>query len=188
MELQEAILKRRTVRSFSSKPVSDELLMKILEAGTWAPSHGNNQPWEFLYIGPETRSKLADEYVRFMDAGPLKNPELSEERKQGIRKFAQTFGNAPVLLAVTCRPTTADLEKYDFPLATAAAIQNIFLSAWENQIAGIWLSIGMNPNIEAIINIPAGGKIAGVLALGYPEVIPPAQPRTSAADKFRRLP
>ncbi len=66
MELKDAILNRRTVRKFTSKVVEEDVLFEILEAGIWAPSHGNNQPWEFVIIGPETRKKLAEMYSAFM--------------------------------------------------------------------------------------------------------------------------
>lgn len=188
MELKDAIYNRRTARKFTSKAVSEEILNEILEAGTWAPSHGNNQPWEFLLIGPKTLKPLIEAFRKSAEAGPLKNPDLPEERKQMIRNFAQNFGDAPVVLAVTYPPATTDLEKYDFPLSTAAAIQNIFLAAWEKQIAGIWLSFGSMPQASEILGIPEGGKIAGILALGYPEIIPPAQPRINVKDKLRRLP
>lgn len=188
MELKDAIRNRRTARQFKSQPISDDILLDILEAGTWAPSHGNNQPWQFLLIGNETRKRLAEAYQTAMEAGPLKNPSLPEERKQGLRNFTKNFGNAAVLLAVTCLPATTELDKYDFPLATAAAIQNILLTAWEKEIAGIWLSFGNSPAAQTILNIPENGKIIGLVALGYPETVPPAQPRTLVKDKLHRLP
>jgi Nitroreductase len=187
MELKDAIYNRRTARKFKPIAVPDETLFEILEAGTRAPSHGNNQPWEFLLIGPETRKQLLESYRKAMEAGPLMNPSLPEERKQAIRNFAQNFGDAPVILAVTCIPALTDLDKYDFPMAAAAAIQNIFLAAWEKQIAGVWLSFGNTPGAQSILGIPEGGKIAGILVLGYPEMLPPAQPRINAKDKLRRL-
>lgn len=188
MELKEAILNRRTARKFKSEPIPEETLVEILEAGIWAPSHGNNQPWEFVLIGPETRKQLLESYRKALEAGPLTNQSLPEERKQAIRYFAQNFGDAPVVLAVTCIPALTVLDKYDFPLATAAAIQNIFLTAWEKQIAGAWLSIGNTPGAQSLLDIPEGGMIAGILALGYPEFVPPAQPRISVTDKLRRIP
>ncbi len=188
MELKEVILKRRTARKFLSKAISEDILFEILEAGTWAPSHGNNQPWEFILIGPETRQKLAEMYQNYMEAGPLKNPELPEERKQFIRYFAKNFGDAPVLLAVSSIPATSDLDKYDFPMSTAAAIQNIFLSAWEKDIAGVWLSFGINTQTHSLLGIPENGKISGIIALGYPEIIPPAQERIPVSEKLRKLP
>lgn len=188
MEILEAIFNRRTVRKFNSKVVSDETLNEILEAGTWAPSHGNNQPWEFILIGPETRKKLVESYRNAMEAGPLKNPALPEERKQAVRDFTQNFGDAPLILAVICTPVVTELDKYDFPLSAAAAIQNIFLAALEKQVYGVWLSYGNTPNAKTILEMPADGTIAGILALGYADNIPPAQPRTKVSGKLRRLP
>ncbi|TET11419.1 MAG: nitroreductase [Candidatus Thorarchaeota archaeon] len=46
----EEIMKRRSGRAFSDKPVSDEMLESILEAGRWAPSCGNTQAWNFVVL------------------------------------------------------------------------------------------------------------------------------------------
>lgn len=188
MQLKEAILNRRTARKFTTRAVSDDILMEILEAGTWAPSHGNNQPWEFMLAGPETRARMAGSYRVAMEAGPLANPDLPEARKQIIRDFSVNFGDAPVILAVVSPPALTDLDRYDFPMSAAAAIQNILLAAWEKGIAGVWLSFGSNPVARSLLNIPEEGKIAGILAMGYPESVPPAQPRVSVAEKLQRLP
>ncbi len=188
MNIKEVIYGRRTVRKFKNDPVSDSIINEILEAGTWAPSHGNNQPWEFVLIGNNTRKKLAEAYVQFMENGPLKNPAIPDERKQGMRAFAQNFGDAPLLLAVVSAPALNPLDVYDFPMSTAAAIQNIFLSAWDKGVGGVWLSFGNSPAAHSILEVAEQGKIAGILAMGYPEMVMPAQPRVSVADKLKRLP
>lgn len=77
------------------------------------------QPWEFIVIGPSTRHQLAQGYRAMMEAGPLQNPALPEERKQAIRNFIQDFGGAPFMFAVACSPVTTDLDRYDFPLANS---------------------------------------------------------------------
>lgn len=46
----EAIMKRRSIRSFTAEPVTDAQLERILRAGMQAPSAMNAQPWEFLII------------------------------------------------------------------------------------------------------------------------------------------
>jgi len=46
----EAIVKRRSIRRFKPDPISNEALMKILEAGRLAPSAGNRQPWHFIVV------------------------------------------------------------------------------------------------------------------------------------------
>lgn len=188
MELMEAIRSRRTVRTFRPDPVPDQILNDILEAGTWAPSHSNTQPWEFIVIGPATRERLAKSYRAMIEAGPLQNPALPEERKQAMRNFAQDFGGAPLLFSVAYPPPTTDLDRYDFPLAAAAALQNIFLAAWEKQLAGVWLSFGISPEAQSLLELQSGGSIAGIVAMGYTDNIPPAQPRVPVSGKIRRMP
>lgn len=188
MEVLEAIYNRRTVRAFRPDSISEEVLTKILEAATWAPSHGNNQPWEFVIAGAETRQKLLSLYQEMMESGPLKNPALPEERKEKMRQFMQNFGGAPTLLAVTLPAPTMEVDKYDFPLAGAAAIQNLLLAAWEQEVGAVWLSFGANPQAKAILGVEEAGSISGILAMGYPLAVPPAQPRIPVADKIRRLP
>ena len=48
----EVIRGRRTIREFQGRPVSDEILMKLLEAARYAPSAGNQQPWETSWCAP----------------------------------------------------------------------------------------------------------------------------------------
>ena len=50
MELQEAILKRRSVRKFTDDVVTDEELRQIFEAVRWSPSWANTQTWEFIIV------------------------------------------------------------------------------------------------------------------------------------------
>lgn len=150
MELLKTIYNRRTVRAFRPDPISDMVLNDILEAGTWAPSHGNNQPLEFIIIGPKTRQKLQMAYGEMMEAGPLKSPVIPEERKELMRKFIEDFGGAAVLLAVACLPPTTDVERYDFPLSSAAAVQNISLAAWEKKksvVCGFHLELRRKLNL-----------------------------------------
>jgi nitroreductase len=53
MELREAILSRRSIRSFLKQAVPEELIKEILTDSQWAPSWGNTQPWEIMVItGP----------------------------------------------------------------------------------------------------------------------------------------
>ena len=46
----DAIRTRRSIRKFSDRDISDDTIMKALEAGRWAPSGLNNQPWRFVII------------------------------------------------------------------------------------------------------------------------------------------
>jgi len=50
MDAMEAILTRRSVRKYSKKPLSNEIVKELLEAAMCAPSAGNEQPWHFIII------------------------------------------------------------------------------------------------------------------------------------------
>ncbi len=57
----EAIRKRRSVIRFESTTVPDEQIQEILDAGRWAPSWLNNQPWRFILIkDKEIKEKISD--------------------------------------------------------------------------------------------------------------------------------
>ena len=59
MDVLEAIRTRRSVRKWLPKPVPEEVVEQILEAGRWAPSAGNFQPWAFIIIqNAETKERI----------------------------------------------------------------------------------------------------------------------------------
>jgi nitroreductase len=58
MDMLDHIKQRRTVRSFTPEKIPQHVVDAIFEAGMWAPSHGNAQPWDFVVIGPASRARL----------------------------------------------------------------------------------------------------------------------------------
>lgn len=74
MEVFEAIKGRRSIRKYTKDPVSEDLIAKILEAGRWAPSAGNSQPWNFIVLmDGEVRRRVAEAttYGKFLANAPL---------------------------------------------------------------------------------------------------------------------
>ena len=58
MELQEAVLGRRSIRQFLPKPVPDELIEDLIAKSIWSPSWGNTQPWEIVVGTGESLAKF----------------------------------------------------------------------------------------------------------------------------------
>lgn len=59
MDVVELIKTRRSIRSFTSDPVSDEVLRQLVDAGCWAPTASNMQAWQFVVVrDKETIKKL----------------------------------------------------------------------------------------------------------------------------------
>lgn len=59
--VEDVIYERRSNRLFSKKPLPDDLVRRVVEAGRFAPSHGNNEPWSFIIVNDrEEMDKIAD--------------------------------------------------------------------------------------------------------------------------------
>jgi len=62
-EVEKTVLERRSVRNFKNKPVPETLIQRVLEAGRFAPSSGNCQPWKFIVITNKALIKEIDDEV-----------------------------------------------------------------------------------------------------------------------------
>ena len=63
--VEEVILKRRSIRAFKKEPLPDFMIRRILEAGRYAPSAGNSQPWKFIVIkSPEMLAEMEKDAVK----------------------------------------------------------------------------------------------------------------------------
>ncbi len=161
MNILELLHSRRTIKKFKSDLVKEELVNTWLQAAAMAPNHRMTEPWEIYFIGRETREKL---------------------------NHKTDFGNAPVLMAILSRHGASEVETAENAMATACFIQNFNLAAWAEDVGSFWSSIGSTQRNREIIGVPEGYDIIGVLAVGYPEVIPDPKPRTPISNKIKSLP
>ena len=172
MDVLEAIKGRRTIRKFKKDPIAQEQLDEIFEAAMWAPSHGNTQPWEFVVVGPKARARLLAMVQTKVDE-LLAAPDVPEPKRKGLLSLRDDFGGAPYMVAVVSRPGVEPLEIVENPECTSAAVQNMCLAAWARGIGAIWLSVGAAPPSRGILQIQEGAQVIALLALGYPDFVPP---------------
>jgi len=116
METMEAIKSRRSVRGFTNENVSDNLVMQILEAGRWAPSGLNNQPWRFIVVR-DAETKI----------------ELSK-----LTEYGPTIKNAPLLIVVFLDKDHMYHYVKDVQ-SIGACIQNMLLAIHSLGLGGVWL-------------------------------------------------
>ncbi len=143
----EAILSRRSVREFTSSPVSDELIAAILEAGRWAPSGLNNQPWRFIVV--KNRATLN---------------EMSK-----LTAYGKIIKNAPLVIAVFLDKNSMYDRTKDI-LGIGACIQNMLLAVHSLSLGGVWLGeiLKNKEKVNALLNAPESLELMAVLAIGYP--------------------
>ena len=77
MNLNDAVLSRRSVRAFLPDPVPREKISKIVELARWAPSWGNIQPWEIVVADGEKAKLLAEAFVAESKNGVIPRPDIT---------------------------------------------------------------------------------------------------------------
>lgn len=187
MEMLEQIKARRTIRRFKADPIPEEVLSEMFEAAMWAPSPANSQPWDFLMVGPETRAKILSLFRAKADE-MLAEPDIPEPKRNAINSLKADFGGAPSMVAIVSRGGSEPMEQIEYPLSVAAAVQNFCLEGWTHGIGSIWLSVGAAPPVKPILGVEGNASVVALLALGYPEAIPPALPRDDYRTHVKELP
>lgn len=83
MELEEAIISRRSIRAFRENPVAKSLLQEIMSVALWSPSWGNTQPWEFVIVGGNALKKIISKTRELFIQGTVARPELEMPMQWG---------------------------------------------------------------------------------------------------------
>lgn len=140
MDTFTCIRRRREIREYLAKPVPEESLQKILEAGRLAPSSKNSQPWYFVVI--RNRETLK---------------EISELTPTGAHI-------AEASLAIAVLMDGAKLPEID----GARAIQNMVLAAWDIGIGACWVTNFYDDAVKDLLGAPQRMKLVSVIPFGYP--------------------
>lgn len=148
MDILEIIRQRRSVRLYKDDMPEDNQIRKILEAGRWAPSGLNNQPWRFLVIKDKAKK---DGLCRFTKS-----------------EYAATIKNAPVVLVV-CMDIADSYNRDKDLMAIGACIQNMLLEAHSLGLAACWMGeiINRKEEIAKYLNLDTDLEIMAVITLGY---------------------
>ena len=169
-----AIYSRRDVRShFTSKPIQDDILSKILNAAHQAPSVGFSQPWNFILIkNQDTKKKIKETFEEEKN----RSSQLVEEPKKSKYLSFKLEGilESPVNLCVTYDPTKFGpfvIGRSSIPEAglysVCCAIQNLWLSARTEDIGLGWVSILSNDTLKETLDLPEHVIPVAYLCLGY---------------------
>ncbi len=161
MNVIDAIVTRRNIKSFKPEPIPDEKVLAWLQAASCAPNHRMTEPWEIYWIGPQTRAQVGHK---------------------------TDFGGAPLVLAVVSKPAKTNLERDEAIEAVACFIQNFMLAAHAEGVGTGWSSIGASAKVRALLELEEGFECIGFLPVGYPAIVPDVKPRTAIEQKIHRMP
>jgi nitroreductase len=148
MELLPEIFNRQSIRSFTSRPVEDDQIERILEAGRIAPSAKNRQPWRFVVITEES----------------LRNRVTEAAFNQ------EHVGQAPVIIALCS--TNIDYRmpngQYSYPIDITFAASFMVLQAEHEGLGSCVITTFDEIEVKEMLTVPYSMKTVMLLLIGHP--------------------
>jgi len=164
VDLYEAIMSRRSIRSYEDKPVPEDVLRRVLEAGRAAPSARNMQEWKFVVVrDAEVRMKLSEAAngQKFVAEAPVVIAACSLQSD-----YVMTCGHPAHLI--------------DIPIA----VDHMTLAAAAEGLGTCWIGAFHQDKAKEALGIPEEITVVSLLPLGYPAESPAPRPRKSFEETF----
>ena len=211
MELYDVMRTTFAAREFTSDPVSDDTLFRVLDHARFAPSGGNRQGWRVIVVRDRaTKEALAalavpaaKRYAAQVQAG--ENPwntidrtrvdAATIERTPAPARLTEPFVKAPVVLVVCVDlkvVASMDQDLSRVGIISGASIYpfawNILLAARHEGLAGTitTLAAAREPGVQDLLGIPRHVALAAVMPLGWP-VAPLTRLRREPVGEFAML-
>lgn len=147
MDILNLLKSRRSIRVYQDRPIPNDLLLQILEAGRWAPTGANLQPWHFIVVtDPETRRRIG-EVTRFLF---IKSSHVEK---------------APVVIVLGFNTRKGKYGRYDVTLAGG----NMMTMATNLGLGTCWIGAFDERKVKEILEIPDNIEVIALLTLGYPD-------------------
>lgn len=147
--MQDIIKDRRSIRRYTSEPVTDEQLRELLECAMLAPSAADRRTWRFIVI---TEREVLD---RLSDNHP----------------YAKMLRQAPMCICV-CGIDNPEVPGY-YQQDCAAATMNILIAAKRMELGTCWMGVAPRPErmeaVRGILGIPEDVMPFNLIAVGHPD-------------------
>lgn len=185
----------RSMRRLKPDPVPDELIQRIIEAGTMAPSGGNEQGWHFIVVKDPAKKRFIQERYhaafsayaqermaeaqRAAEAGEAPPPDPAQMRMAHAAFYlAEHMHEAPVLLfaCITHRATpfsgdeSATIEHRTSGASIYPAVQNMLLACRALGLGSVLTTLHrlFENEIKAELGVPDNIDLSALLPIGYP--------------------
>lgn len=172
------------MRRFLPEPVPEEVLERVLEAATWAPSAHNRQPWRFtLLSSPESRQALAEEMGADFKRDLLGDGMALESVETQVKRSRTRILEAPAAILLSLDPVDLDLypdekrQRAEYTMAVqsvAMAGGTLLLAAHAEGLGGVWICAPLfaQEAVRRALSLPVGWDPQGLVLLGFPAKSP----------------
>ncbi len=186
------------MRRWRPDPIPREVLARVLETATYAPSAHNRQPWRFAALtSPEAKTRLAEALGEVLRQALAQDALTSEEIAARVERSRRRIGRAPAAV-VLCADFTAaapypDEERQaadNLMLVQDATLAGgtLLLAAHAEGLGGVWMCAPLfaPETTREALGLPESWEPLALILLGYPENIPAARAR-KALDEVARF-
>jgi F420 biosynthesis protein FbiB-like protein len=177
----ESLIKgRRSIRRYEERPVERATIDAVLEAGTWAPSAHNRQPWRFAVLTELTAREILARRMgdRLRQARLADGDDPADVESDVSRSRARITGAPLVIVAFL---TLEDMDTYPDPGRQAAehlmavqgvamAVNNILVAAHAAGLGACWMCAPLfcSDAVVEAVDAPSHWQAQALLTLGYP--------------------
>ena len=140
MSVYDTIRTMLAVREYDGRPIPEEIVQRIVEAGRLTGSSMNGQPWHFVVV----------------------------QDRDTLRRMGELEAHGPYIAQASLAIAIV-LDASPYAVSDASrAVQDMLLTAWEAGIGGNWVGFGGMTEIKDLLGIPADRELLAVLPFGYP--------------------
>jgi nitroreductase len=187
MDIHQLIQNRRSVypEMFTTEIIEENLLLKALEHANFAPTHRLTEPWRFRIVAGDAKSKLAEILANWYKSN-TNEADFSEIKYK--KTAAKVLKSSHIVAICMQRDPKATVPEWEEIAATAMAVQNIWLSAWDLGIGMYWGSPKAihSEAIRQFLELGEGETCLGFLYMGMmPEGLELKAVRRPMAEKIK---
>jgi F420 biosynthesis protein FbiB-like protein len=177
----ESLIKgRRSIRRYEAKAVEQRTIDSLLEAGSWAPSAHNRQPWRFAVLTEASaRERLAQRMGDLLRTARLADGDDPADVEADASRSYARITSAPLVIVAFL--TMEDMDSYPDPARSAAehlmavqgvamAVNNVLLAAHAAGLGACWMCAPLfcSPVVVEAVGAPEHWQAQALLTLGYP--------------------
>lgn len=187
------IYSRRSIRKFKDKEIPQDLIEEIIEAGSYAPSAKNRQPWKCLVLGNSYKSDFLNAMQKGLDREEKINTTLPKS-KCGLADAKNTLRimhSAPIIIVIINTNGKSPFVQLDSDerfaeicdtLSIGAFIENMILQADLLGLGTLWIANTCFAYQELASHLDIQGQLVGAVALGYANEQPAKRQRKPFSD------
>ena len=167
-DISEVIRARRTIKpdKMNGRVIPDEDVLELLNAADWAPTHAKTEPWRFVVINQSRAREFTNRHAELFKQ-QTDPATFTQQKFDNLARLGDNVSH--IIVAWMKRVSTHKIPEVEEVAATAAAIQNILLTATAKGIATFWSTGGLthHPAMRNELGLGEEDLVLGILYLGY---------------------